>query len=373
MKRPVIGYVTTGLTGRGGMDRFSKGMMEAMSVRADVAGVTVLTSAGAKNDTQIKHLYAELPDETSYGLREQWQIFRACMRRLRSCDVIHCVIEPFGPGAALASLILRKRFVLTIAATYAVPPRGLSPRAIVKRAMMRFMYRRAACVASGSRGTIERIEEVFPVPNWQFVPFGADYAHFSSRNSVPSPARPFLLTVGGVKPRKGADMVIRALAKLTEFPELEYRIVGSVDKFQKYVDELKRLAREQGVADRVHFLGRVSDEELLTLYAQCRMFVLAAQTREGSFEGFPMVFYEAHAGGAPIVSTNGFGSEYVVKDGYNGYLVPQDNAEALADAIRKIHGSDVLRAQMSENARREAQKHDWPHIAERYAQIYARI
>lgn len=370
-KKITIGFITTGLTSRGGMDRFSKGMMEAMATRDDVAHVIVLTSKAVESETVLGEVYRVLPDTTGFSLWSQVTVFVACMRYFRKCDVVHSVIESFSPGAALAALVLRKPYMITIAATYSIPPKGVSLRAVVKRSIMKFMYRRAFCVATGSHKNIELIHEVMELDNWKFVPFGADYAQFSSGPAAPAPEHPFLLSVGDVKPRKGADMVIKALAQLPQFPELHFAIVGDTTSFPAYIEELRRLSKEFGMEDRIHIMGRASDEALMRMYKQCSILMVPAQTRDGSFEGFPMVFYEAHASGAPIISTDGFGSEYVIKNGYNGFLVHQDSVDELSDAIQKIYSNPALRAEMSVHGKLEAKKHDWSAIAGLYRGIYA--
>lgn len=98
--------------------------------------------------------------------------------------------------------------------------------------------------------------------------------------------------------------------------------------------------------------------------------VLAAQTRDGAFEGFPMVYYEAQASGAPVVTTRGFGSEYVVKDGYNGFLVDENDISGIAEAIRKILSNPVLHREMIKNSVSEAAKNTWDHTAKYYIDVY---
>jgi glycosyltransferase involved in cell wall biosynthesis len=76
-----------------------------------------------------------------------------------------------------------------------------------------------------------------------------------------------------------------------------------------------------------------------------------------------MVFYEAQACGAPLISTKGFGSEYAIKDGYNGFLTEQNDVEGTAAAIRKIMGNPGLHAEMLQHSLGEAEKHTWDNIA----------
>lgn len=365
-----IGYVTSSISYHGGWDTLSKGIVTAVSKHYDVK---VLTAQGEVNDTAPYPIFSVLPKKyTSFGLLNQTRVFLSCLRHLRDRDAIHVLIEPFGPGAALASKVLGIPLFITLAGTYCVIPKAGGIRGFVKRVIMKFMYNQASFIATGSLKNIELIEEVVSIESkWKFVPFGVDPDKFKNDKSYPPPVHPFIFTVGAVKERKGADYVIRALTLIKdEFPNLHYKIAGSDKQKPGFVSYLKDLIKEKGLEDRVEILGRTPDEKLLEYYATCEVFVLAAQTINGAFEGFPMVFYEAHALGAPIITTSGFGSEYVIKDGYNGFLIPQGDYEELADAIRKIVGNPTLRKEMSEHGREEASQHTWDKISEHYVRAY---
>ncbi len=367
-----VGCITSSVSYEGGWGTLSKGIIGAIAKKQPVV---VLTSRGAQNDSVPYSIHRVLPNHhTSYSLLVQFQVFFATLRYLRSCDVIHVFIEPFAPGAALAAKCLRKPLVITLAGTYCVVPKGRHFRERVKRMLMKFMYQQATFIATGSHKNIELIEEVVPLKNkWKFVPFGVDLDRYHKNREYSKPSLPFLLTIGSVKPRKGALYTIRALGLLKdEFPDLIYKIGGSYIE-TPYVQELRNEIKKLGLVGRVELLGRVNDEQLLELYSTCTAFVLAAQTVDGAFEGFPMVFYEAHALGAPVISTYGFGSEYVIKNGHNGFLVPQNDYVDLAEAIKKIVGDSILRTRMSENALAEAKKHSWDDISTHYLEVYNSI
>ncbi len=372
-KRYKIGCVTSSISYYGGWDTLSKGIIGAISKKHDVV---VLTSRDAKNDMVSYPIHRVLPEVyITYSIWNQILVFFFCLKHFPNCDAIHTFVEPFTPGAALAAKILRKPLFITIAATYAIIPKGNTLRQILKRIMMKFMYRQAVFIATGSYQNIELIEEVMSLGGkWKFVPFGVDPEKYKATQAYTPSPYPFLFTVGAIKPRKGSLYTIRALALLKdEFPTLRYKIGGMCNEKLPYVQQLRSEITKLGLKDRVEFLGRISDETLLELYGTCTVFVLAAQTIDGSREGFPMVFYEAHSLGAPVISTYGFGSEYVIKNGHNGFLVPQENVTKLAEAIRKIVGNETLRAELSKNAKEEARKHSWDDIGLQYLAAYDRI
>ena len=150
MEKPFsIGFITSGLTSLGGIERYSSAMVQAYTKRADITRVIVLTHTDSQNDAVEADVFRDIIPGR-YGFRTQWSVFSSAMRHLRGCDVIHCAVETYGPGAALASLVLRKPLFITLAGSYSVPPKGNSAHAFLKRQMMRFMYWQAAQIMTMS-------------------------------------------------------------------------------------------------------------------------------------------------------------------------------------------------------------------------------
>ena len=113
--------------------------------------------------------------------------------------------------------------------------------------------------------------------------------------------------------------------------------------------QLEALAFEAVVADRVRFLGSVSDAELTALYHACDLFVLPSVTRA---EAFGMVQIEAMACGKPVVSTAlPSGVPWVNQHARTGIVVPPGDPDALAVAIQTLVADPALRRRMGEAAR----------------------
>ncbi len=114
----------------------------------------------------------------------------------------------------------------------------------------------------------------------------------------------------------------------------------------------KQLARSVGVADRVFFVGEVSDAELPYYYAACDLFVLPANARA---EAFGTVIVEALAAGKPVISTEvGTGTSWVNVHGQTGLVVPPRDPAALAEAINQLLGDERLLEQMGRAAQARA-------------------
>jgi phosphatidyl-myo-inositol dimannoside synthase len=140
---------------------------------------------------------------------------------------------------------------------------------------------------------------------------------------------------------KGIGLVIQALAML-EDADLHYVIAGRGDD----MEFLQQAARRLEVSERVHFLGAVSDQELVELYRRCEAFVLPSAK-----EGFGIVFIEAMYFGAPVIAAREKGAVDVVKDGETGLLVEYDNVRALKDAIGRLLTDVELRERLRAAAR----------------------
>ncbi len=353
-----IGYITTTLLPKDGWGRYSGSLVRSVS---NILEVEVLVY---KNniDEKIK-TYPVLPSPSFHPFT-QLKVFFYCLKYLRKVNIIHSLVEPFAPGAALAALFLRIPFVVTLHGTYSVPPVKFS----FKKIMMKYMYYLVTIATTGSLYTEKKVREIINFGECRFIPNGVDdNIFYKTKESIHGG---YLLTVGGIKSRKGADLVIDALFLLKEqFPNLKYKIVGSFDDI-KYMNLLKTKIEKYNLEDRVEFLDNISDDQLRFMYNSCNIFILAARDISGNFEGFPMVFYEANACGAPVITTSGFGSEYAIKNSINGYVVAQNNSEEIADAIKNILSNKDLHSSMKQNALIEAKKHTWDKVSKEIIEMY---
>lgn len=125
---------------------------------------------------------------------------------------------------------------------------------------------------------------------------------------------------------KGIATTLEAFAML-EDESLHYVIAGHGDD----VGFLKEVVARLQVAERVHFLGTVSDGVLADLYRTCIAFVLPSGK-----EGFGIVFLEAMYFGAPVIAAAAKGALDVVQDEHTGLLVPYGDTVALKNAMRRL-------------------------------------
>jgi phosphatidylinositol alpha-1,6-mannosyltransferase len=181
------------------------------------------------------------------------------------------------------------------------------------------------------------------------------------------PDAPLVLGVSRLVPRKGFDVLIDAVAGL---PGVHLAIAGS----GRDRDRLERRARSAGLGGRVHFLGRVPDDEHFPLlYACADVFAAPCRDRWGGLEaeGFGIVFLEAAAAGIPSVAGRSGGSHEAVVDGETGFVV-ESRAIDVQAALARILGDDALRVAMGTAARERAvTEFAYEHLVARLAPVAA--
>lgn len=228
-------------------------------------------------------------------------------------------------------------------------------RTIGSRSLARRVMRGAAAVVAAGTYPAEAAQRaagrplagaVIPpgVDHDRFRPLDADARAATRRRFGLDPARPLVLGVSRLVPRKGFDVVIDAVSALDG---VQLAIAGAGR-------DRRRLERRAG--GRVRFLGRVADAELPALYACADVFAMSCRDRwrGREAEGFGIVFLEAAACGVPAVAGSSGGSHEAVVDGETGYVVAPRDVGAVRDAIRRLVADRELRVGMGEAARRRA-------------------
>ena len=87
-------------------------------------------------------------------------------------------------------------------------------------------------------------------------------------------------------------------------------------------------------------------------------------------DNMPNSVLEALASGVPVVSTNVGGVPYIVRDGASALLVPPGAPEELAAAVRRVLDDAALAGLLRENGLRDVRQYAWPHVRDRWAQVY---
>jgi glycosyltransferase involved in cell wall biosynthesis len=162
---------------------------------------------------------------------------------------------------------------------------------------------------------------------------------------IPDPVRipsdpPLILSVGILAPRKGHDILLAALARITDL-DWQAVIVGA-PHFPETAVALKAQCAALGLEPRVRFTGLIAEDALADRYRRATLFALATR-----YEGYGIVFGEAQLHGLPIVTCS-TGAVPDTVPAAAGLLVPPEDAGAFADALRQILTDVDIRRRMAE-------------------------
>ena len=176
-----------------------------------------------------------------------------------------------------------------------------------------------------------------------------------------------LLCVASLIPRKGHEVLVKALATLRDRP-WHLTCVGSVDRDAHTADRVRTLLAQYGMTERVTFTGDLHEPRLNAEYLAADVFVLPT-----FHEGYGMVVSEALAHGLPVIScpTGGI-EELVLPDA--GLLVSPGRVGELAQALAKVIDDRNLRVRLAEGARRvRGRLSSWQRMAERMAEALQQV
>lgn len=175
----------------------------------------------------------------------------------------------------------------------------------------------------------------------------------------------FVFFLGRLVHYKGVRYLIEALDRVHD----GVLVIGSDGPLE---EELKNQVDRLGLGQRVHFLGRITDERRRALYHACRCFVLPSISHA---EGFGIVLAEAMACGKPVISTQlQTGTSFVNLDGVTGYVVPPGDPVALAEKIEILLHDDEIYARMACKARERAESQfDRPIVVDKTRSLYEDI
>jgi len=273
---------------------------------------------------------------------------------LRSRADITVIHEP-NPVALVADVMTRRRGPLLVYLHSEVVRPQWKYR-LLYRPFLRRVLDRAARIIVASPAMAESAEQLEGYRDkCVVIPYGIDTARLHLTPAVEarlteiraaSAGEPLVLFTGRLVPYKGVDVLIRAM----KGSNARLALVGD----GPLAGSLRDLARDLQVADRVTFMGALSDPELIALYHACDVFVLPSVTRA---EAFGIVQIEAMACGKPVISTSvASGVPWVNRHGETGLIVPPGDVNALRHAIASLTADESLRARLGGAGRRRVER-----------------
>jgi phosphatidyl-myo-inositol dimannoside synthase len=352
----VLALVTDAFGGYGGIAEYNRSFLSALSQVTHVTDVHVMPRI-APDEVRLAapHLMQDNPVQgrLAYALHAARTVLR-----LRP-DVIYCGHLYHGPLAAMLARLSGARLVSQLHGTEiwrGIAPRHLKPLVTSDK------------VLAVSRDTQNRYRQCaaqigdnsLVIPNTfdpRYVPGDRTLARQQFRLSDEI----VIVTVARLDTRegyKGHDRVIAALPALRAHGRnVVYLVAGTGDDRPR----LEGLARAQGVADHVRFLGKVPHDALPDLYRAADLFALPS-----TGEGFGIVYLEAMACGTPAIGLNVGGAPDALGDGELGWCVPPEqfpealmialdaprpDAAQLHDAVQARYGQAAFRARVHDLVR----------------------
>jgi len=162
-----------------------------------------------------------------------------------------------------------------------------------------------------------------------------------------------LLCVGRLVKQKGVEYLIEAFSKLRkERDDVTLIIVGEGESRS----ELELLSKNLGIGDSLYFAGFVLNMELPPYYVLCDVCVVPSITY-GKADIWVRTVNDAMGAGKPVVATDAVGAAFdMIQDGINGFMVPEQDSDALYEAIRKIISEPELAKRMGEESMRTVEQ-----------------
>jgi glycosyltransferase involved in cell wall biosynthesis len=184
-----------------------------------------------------------------------------------------------------------------------------------------------------------------------------------------------LLAVGRMVYKKGFDSLLRAAALLDKImagekrgPSIHLVMVGEGDLWAEW----QALGRELGLGERVHWVGNVPSDRIGVYYNMADVAVMPSVTRPA--DGLNVTVLDAMSCGKPVVGSDAAGNGLAIRDGVNGYLVPEGDDAALARALAALVADPALRVRMGAAGRHLIDTElGWPHLARRYIAHFERL
>jgi phosphatidylinositol alpha-mannosyltransferase len=267
-------------------------------------------------------------------------------------DVVH-LHEPLVPGPTVTAMLMRNRPLLGTFHRAGASAAYQALRPLVRWGAGRLDLRCA--VSADARATAAEALG----GDYELVFNGIEVERFLKASPWPTEG-PTILFMGRHEPRKGLDVLLRAMGSLPA----DVRLWVASDGPQ--TQELRAGAAGD---DRIEWLGRISDEEAASRLRGADVF--CAPSLHG--ESFGVVLLEAMSAQTPIVASALDGYRNVARDGVDAVLVPPGDHEALAAALRSVLDDASLAARLVTAGEQRAGEFAMDRLAERYVELYARI
>jgi glycosyltransferase involved in cell wall biosynthesis len=308
---------------------------------------------------------------TLFSLRNAVAAFRP--------DVLH--VQCYGPNGAYAHALARLSslpLVITLQGETLMDDTDIFDISRVLRSSLRSSLRSAAAVTGCSAFTLADAEDRFGLEpsRGRVIPNGVDLHGDPARAATPDertsfvlpgrqPGHPYVLALGRVVEKKGFDLLLAAYAAIEPGQWTADLVIGGLGEA---LAGLRQQATSLGIADRVHFVGRLSRQQVAEAMAGASLFVMPSR-----LEPFGIVILEAWRAGTPVVATSRGGPPEFVRDGRDGLLVDPFDTGAFAAALESLLLDPERRQRIGRAGQARVEEFGWASIVDQYRQVYASV
>ena len=290
-------------------------------------------------------------------------MFATTLMRARAADVLHANWAICGAIAGGVGALCRIPVVTTLRGDDV----ARAEVSLIDRVLLRCtvaLSRKIICV---SRPMAEKLIQSYPSRKHdiEFCPNGVDEAFFNVAQLPVQCDKLQVISVGSLIPRKGYDVLIKAVAQMIGKQSVRIRVVGN----GPIRDELIMLCRALGVEQQFEFLGELNQDTLRKIFAESDIFVLSSRS-----EGRPNAVLEAVAAGLPVMCSDLDGVRELVLDGVNGWKFAIDDVHALAMLIENALAEKATLAEFGKRGRELlGSGSTWTATAVQYTNIFQAV
>jgi alpha-1,3-mannosyltransferase len=296
----------------------------------------------------------------------QYAVAPAVLAEIRNYDLIHLhSCDFFLDYLALAKPIHRKPMVLTSHGIYFHTPFASRIKRIYFRTITRLNLRQISEIICVSQHDYELLSRIAPTEKLHMIPNGIDYDNFVKLNPFDCDPN-LLLSVGRLASNKRYDRLLKTFARVVVHnPAARLRIIGPDLGF---LDSLKGLTHELNLSDKVDFLGKASEDELLKNLDQANIWLSST-----SYEAFGIALLEAMAAGCvPVIQPLSVFKQFLT-DKSEGFYADFDQPENASKVIlNTLNLSQEERGMIISRARAKAANYSWNTISRQILKIYLR-
>ena len=355
---PHIGGIETMVTE---LSRFYRGQ-GIESVILTKKWPTTLTEEDDYKDTKIYRVVSART-ETEFNNIIEWA--KNNENKIKA-DIIH-VIGVRRP-LPLIGLLLSRHWNVPLISTIAgseIPNTGDSETETVwneSKEIMRPVLESSSIVTCVSKALENDLRGIVPNLNYVRTVYAGIDTEFINSVSCTETEKNYIVSLRRLTPSKGVDILIRAFKDIAnEYPQIRLLIAGEGHE----EENLKTLARNLNLDDKIKFIGTVSLTRAISLLKGAICTVVPSISEGGS-----LVNIEAQAASCPVVASRVGGIPEYVQDGVSGLLFESRNLKDLADKVKIIISNAPLRNKLIQGGVEHANKFSWDILGPQYLALY---